>query len=99
MEAAQVKNKESAGPSLPITATQKEGGDTGVSQCTPENKKPSFDQEKDLRLQVVDALNFVEEMTPDLSEGDLFYFQRTREILERLVDDEHIERASFMGFC
>lgn len=85
------KLKNSAGP-RPILATET-GQSAGVPQCISQVKKPSFDDGGDLRLQVAEALVFIQEMTPDLSAEDLFYIERTIDLLNHLVDEDHIDRT------
>jgi hypothetical protein len=101
---SQAAAKESAGPCpvAPSTAThQGQQGEksTGIPQSSSHPKKPSFQDNQDLRLQAAEALVFVREMTPDLSDSDLFYLERAVDILNRLVDEDHADRAAFQGFC
>ena len=87
-------------PSLKNAATHKkdEKESTGVPQYAPEHKKPLFGESQDLRSQAAEALVFIQEMTPDLSASDLFYIERAVDLLNRLVDEDHIDRVSFQGW-
>ena len=76
----------------PILATET-GQSAGVPQCISQVKKPSFADGQDLRLQAAEALVFIREMEQDLSADDLFYIEKVVDILNHLVDEDHIDRA------
>ena len=88
--AQQLHNPSTGAPGQSATKAQETAG---VPQSVGEHKKPSFAEGGDLRLQVAEALVFIREMTPDLSADDLFYIEKVVDILNHLVDEDHIDRA------
>jgi hypothetical protein len=71
---------------------------TGVPQSVPDRKKPLFAEEGDLRLQTAEALVFIQEMSPDLSASDIFYLEMAVNLLNRLVDEDHVDQLSYGGY-
>ena len=91
MSMSQPQSESRAGP--PGQSATKAPRDAGVPQSVGEHKKPSFAEGGDLRLQVAEALVFIREITPDMCVADLFYIDQAIDILNRLVDADHIDRA------
>jgi hypothetical protein len=54
-----------------------------------------FAEEGDLRLQTAEALVFIQEMSPDLSASDIFYLEMAVNVLNQLVDEDHVDRFAF----
>ena len=88
--AQQLHNPSTGAPGQSATKAQETAG---VPQSVGEHKKPSFAEGGDLRLQVAEALVFIREITPDMCVADLFYIDQAIDILNRLVDADHIDRA------
>lgn len=82
--------KTGAGSTLQSATKAKEN--TGVPQYVPQTKKPSFAGGQDLRLQAAEALVFIREMEQDLSADELFYIEQVIDLLNRKVDEDHIDR-------